>query len=54
MSKLDSNTAQLKLLLEKVNVLPPAGSGGIDIEDALYIYKETTEPIEKGEVINNA
>ena len=34
MSKLDSNTAQLELLLEKVNALPPAGSGGTDTSDA--------------------
>lgn len=40
MSKLDSNTAQLELLLEKVNALPPAGSGGTDTSDATAVAEE--------------
>lgn len=34
MSNLNNNTTQLELLLEKVNALPDAGSGGTDISDA--------------------
>ena len=35
MSNLTNNTTQLELLLEKVNALPPAGSGGTDTSDAI-------------------
>ena len=34
MSNLNNNTAQLELLLAKVNELPEAGAGGIDTSDA--------------------
>lgn len=46
MSKLNNNTAQLELLLAKVNALPEAGTGGTDTTDATI----TADEVFAGEV----
>lgn len=40
MSNLNNNTTQLELLLQKVNDLPEAGSGGTDTSDATAVASE--------------